>query len=231
MKLKLSNYMKGLLLINLALCLVSCKKMDATYSGYIKGGEIVYVSKADSVKTYPGKNRILLTWPIGTDPKVSKAIVFWNNRENSTQYIIDRKAGVDTAKLWLNNMSEGSYSLDIFTYDNKGNSSVKVNVQSNVYGENYNNSIVNRKVKTFTYQNPLLLINWYNGNIGAVAVEVTYTNEQDIIKKVLTQIAEERTALPDYKKTTEISYRTLYLPERSPLDTFYTAPSVIIPKL
>lgn len=230
MKLKITNHLKGILLINLVICLAACKKMDATYAKYIKDGEIVYVSKPDSVKAYPGKNRILLTWPIGVDPKVSKARVFWNGREDSTEYNIDRGLGIDTAKVWLNDMSEGSYSFDVITYDNKGHSSVKVNVQSNVYGENYNSSIVNRKVKTAVYKNSAAVIDWYNGVTDAIAVEVSYTDNQGAVQKVLVSTAEKQTTLPNYKNASEISFRTLFLPEVSALDTFYTASSSIIPE-
>src|SRR5690554_2300837 len=61
--------------------LSSCKKMDATYRDYVAGGEVVYVSKADSVAMHSGNNRMLLTWVRGANPKVAGIRVFNDDGE------------------------------------------------------------------------------------------------------------------------------------------------------
>src|SRR5688500_14191658 len=97
-----------LLLASAALMLTaSCEKMGDTYSGYLKGGEITYPGKADSLAAFPGNKRIALQWLIMSDPKIVKAVVFWNNRLDSLIVPIQKTSQVDTIRLTLPNMEEG----------------------------------------------------------------------------------------------------------------------------
>lgn len=209
----------------------ACKKMDATYSEYLKDGEIVYVHKADSLKLFPGKNRVKLSWLLGNDTRVSRAMIFWNSRADSMEYSIQRTPGINTISVVIPDLTEGSYTFEVFTYDEKGNTSIKADVTGNVYGDHYLSSLVNRKAKTAVFQNPNAVVNWYDASSGAIKIELTYKDKQGVSHTVLAPATEATTTLANYKSGSEISYRTLFVPEPTSIDTFFTTSTVVIPEL
>ena len=71
------------ILIILSLCMTGCGPMDETYSEFWDDGVIVYPAKADSVKAFPGDNRIVLSWQLRGDPSIARTKIYWNNRTDS----------------------------------------------------------------------------------------------------------------------------------------------------
>jgi hypothetical protein len=129
----------------LAGCLFnSCSKQDATYSDFLKNGEIVYNGKPDQLQVFSGNDRVQLQWYIVSDPKITKAKIFWNNPaqidgkdpepgeriggRDSVEINIQRSSGTDSVKVLIDRLKEGIYTFDVFMYDNAGHSSVKSEV-------------------------------------------------------------------------------------------------------
>src|SRR5699024_5670400 len=88
----------------IAVLSISCSKMDAIYSDFLKEGELIYPAKADSLKVHPGDYKIKLSWVIFSDPKVSRAVVYWDNRRDSTEVTIPKSSRPDTIEVLLTNM-------------------------------------------------------------------------------------------------------------------------------
>src|SRR5689334_9815190 len=107
-------------LIAVLVVLFACSKMDATYDDFIRDGEIVYTAKVDSAKAYPGNNRMGLSMLLIADPRISKVKVFWevSGRADSTEKPVQRTAGIDTVWFSFPNLAEGTYTFNIYTYDN-----------------------------------------------------------------------------------------------------------------
>src|SRR6266699_1325579 len=106
-----NSYMKycfGILVI--ASLLAACTKLADSYKDFTGNGEIYYPGKADSLKIYPGRNRIMLTWLLVSDPKITKTTLYWHNKADSVVIPIQRSAGVDTIKKMLSPMPEGTYT-------------------------------------------------------------------------------------------------------------------------
>ncbi len=202
--------------------LSSCKKMDATYRDYVKGGEIVYVSKADSVKIYPGNNRMLLTWWKGTDPKVSLARVFGEDG----QLLKEQQVGKGVIGQWqevlLEDMPEGTYSLDVVTVDDNGNTSIKVTVPGISYGPRYEASLQTRRLEQAVYLNGNAYVNWRGPTPDAIATEIVYEDIDGREITVRTPAGENQTALEKFKSRTRFKYRTLFKPASTSIDTFYS---------
>ncbi|HMI05437.1 MAG TPA: DUF4998 domain-containing protein [Pedobacter sp.] len=224
------HYLFSIILIATGLYFSSCRKMDATYADYIKDGETIYAGKADSLRAYPGKSRIKLFWPLKPDSKITRAMIYWNNRADSLDYSIDRTSDIRSANVIINNLAEGSYSFDVYTFDNKGNTSVKAIASATVYGNNYIRQLQDRKLKTVLSRNFNAYINWADTVKGAVATETIYTDDEGNTKSILIPMKENQTVLENYKASTEIKYRTLFVPEGISIDTFYTAYSTVIPE-
>lgn len=211
--------------------------MDATYKDFIKNGEIIYTGRADSLKAFPGKNRIKLTWFLVSDPKITKNVVYWNDKADSLVLSVVKTANTDTIEVIIPNLAEKTYTFQVYTYDDFGHSSIKAEVIGAVYGDNYANTLLNRPLNTSIYNTTTknLAITWYGVSAQAIILEMSYTNNAGATQTV-TDIPVIDPAypnrawtlapvsnLPNFKKGTSYSYRTGYKPTSLCIDTFYTA--------
>ena len=212
-----------LLLLIVAGAFVACTKMEDTYKEFVQNGEIIYTGRVDSVKTYPGNNRIALTMLLLSDPKIIKVKVLWNNKADSAVKDVVRTTGVDTVKFMLTNMPEGTYAFEIYTYDNQGHSSIKTEAIGIVYGQNYVNSLFNRPLKSMIYAASKATLKWYGPSAQTVGQQINYTDSFNVAKDVFVPKADTMTVLTNFKKGATFQYRTLYLPAVNAIDTFYSA--------
>ena len=192
----------------LAGCLfASCSKQDATYSSFLKNGEIVYNGKPDQLQVLSGNDRVQLQWYIVSDPKITKAKIFWNNPaqidgkdpepgeriggRDSVEINIQRSSGTDSVKVLIDRLKEGIYTFDVFMYDNAGHSSVKSEVIGNVYGDTYQNSISNRPLNTAildtTESKSDVYLEWFGVAQQAIKIDLKYTDVSGTSKTVYMQ--------------------------------------------
>jgi hypothetical protein len=216
--------MKYCLYIMICSSLLACTKLRDTYSQFVGNGEIYYPAKADSLTAYPGRNRIQLSWLLISDPKIVRTTVYWNNRADSLAISVNKTGSIDTIRTILKNMTEGTYTFEVFTYDNKGNRSVKVEQIANVYGTNYDISLVNRPLKTAVMNATAdtALLDWYPASGQHVAVDLRYKNSLGDSVFVVIPADSIRVKLPKFKKAESFRYRSLYKPEKNAIDTFFT---------
>ncbi|QJB39989.1 DUF4998 domain-containing protein [Chitinophaga oryzae] len=225
------------LLPAMVLLLTACSKMDDTYRQFLDGGEIIYTGKVDFLEVFPGKNRVLLSWYLVSDPKITMCRVYWNQRRDSTEVAVKRTGGTDTIRLILDKLPENIYTFQVYTYDNAGHSSVKEEAIGNAYGDAYISTLSNRPVRAAKYDAAKneATIWWFGVNNQVQYVEVLYTNSAGMETKVVQRAdsvpenprdpLEFRASLklPDYKAGTSFRFRTAYKPVKIAIDTFYTA--------
>ncbi len=216
------NIFTMLISILLLSSITSCEKMSDTYSEYVKGGEIVYTPKADSLKSNGGKNRIKLSWLSNKLSNATRAKIYWNNKADSIDRTVTFVSGVPRFELIIDNLLEGSYSFDVYTFDNNGNTSIKVTAAGNVYGDNYKNSLINRKILSTNYVGADLIINWVLAEPGLVDTQVTHTANDGSSQTVSVLAQDKITTLIDHKKNTEIKLESQYLPEEGAIDSFFS---------
>ena len=222
------NYgIPSLLMVTTILCFLACRKQDETYKQFLEGGEIVYVQKADSLKAYSGRNRVKLSWIISSDPDVSSARVFWNNGANSQEVAITRTTGIDQVEVTLDNLAEGGYTFEVYTYDNEGNSSIKADVFAQVYGDNYIASLLNRAIRQIAYSNGDIELAWYGSDNETIETEVTYTDISDVQRKVTVLPDDMVSMLSNYKPNSSIEVVTAFKPDSTAIDIFYADVSVV----
>lgn len=221
--------------------MASCEKMEDTYSDYLKGGEIAYPGKADSLTAFPGNERIALQWLIMSDPKVVKAVVYWNNQADSIVVPIKKTSHVDTINVRLADMEEGLYTFNVYTYDKDGNRSIGSQVIGEVFGESYQKTISNRLIRSVSWLNlpqqgsaPAFKgaeIGWYGVNAQAIFIDIEYMKEDGtttVLREEPVRVTgrpplfRETTRLPNCRPNSMISYKTAYVPEPMAIDTFYT---------
>ena len=206
-----------------ALFIAACGKNDKDYKDFAPQGEIVYPGKADSVKVYPGNNRVKLTWLLKMDPRITKCRVYWNQRQDSMEVAVTRTAGVDTITVLLNNMAEGPYSFDVYSYNAKGDVSIKANATGDVYGDFYAGNLVNRLFKKAVYGAGKTRIEWVVADPRTFGLRLRYKDLAGVTQTLQVPSSEMITNIPANVLNNELEYETRYLPVPNAIDTFAAA--------
>lgn len=220
---KSKNNILFLITISIGLVyLASCTKMNDLHDRYLQEGERIYVGQPDSVQVFSGNRRVLLRYWT-SDPKASKMIVYWDSRQDSLLVDIPQKSRQEPVDIWVDNLTEKNYSFELITMNSQlTNRSIPFEVNTRVYGENFQESLVNRRLQSALKASASepLIINWFGEVEQSVNIHIHYLNTNDDTVDTLVSASEIQTVLHDYKE--QLTYRTLFKPEISAVDTFYT---------
>lgn len=201
---------------------MSCGKMDSLYSGFLEEGEFIYPAKADSLKSRSGDYRLELSWVVFSDPNVKQAVIYWDNRRDSLEVVVSKSSRPDTIRVLLTNMEEKSYTFEVFTRDNEGNTSVRSEVLGVVYGDTYRNSLLTRAVRSLFVQDDTLLIDWMPSEENSVGDLVFYKDLDGETHRLFVPPWEDTTRLLAYAPENNFVYQSLFLPDSLAIDTFRT---------
>lgn len=229
MKLEIKN-VTVLILWACCLVLTACTKMDA-YKDFGAGKEVLYSGRPDSVIAFSGNNRVKLSWLRASDPKVVKTRIFWNNHKDSIEVPLPAAANKRLSSVI--NLPEGNYNFELFNYDAVGNRSVVSRCSGSSYGDVFQRSLFNRNLDNF-YARQFNLPNnaalsWTGVDAKCVGMEVIYKNTAGKDIRTTSSAKSSVTYLPDYDLSSPVSYRTMFLPDSSAIDTFFTAAVVKSP--
>jgi hypothetical protein len=214
------NYIYSLLILLLVTVIVpSCSKMNDLHQPYLDKGEIIYAAKVDSVAPGAGNARIQLKLFI-ISQRIETVRIFWNDYKDSSDVAIANQTGVKTKM--LNSMPEKSYIFQFVSLDKFGHRSLPFETVGKVYGPNFQSTLSNRVIKSQTaLVNGKITIVWSGAVDQGVRCDLIYTNtaNQQVTRKI--PMTENTTILTDVSK--EMKYNTLFLPEPTAIDTFYTS--------
>ncbi|NML42035.1 DUF4998 domain-containing protein [Chitinophaga sp. G-6-1-13] len=199
----------------------SCSKMDA-YLDIAGRQEISYTGRVDSLKVLPGDGRLELTWLLISDPKITGITIYYNSKRDSVIMPVKRTQGVDSMYHLFNNMPEGTYSFEVYTWNNTGSRSVPAYITGRSYGTIYKNSLLNRALTNAIVTDGNAVLSWGLVEETVTGMEVTYTNNMGSTITVKEPRTANSTTLKDYKPGSSFSYRTLFRPDTLCIDTFYT---------
>ena len=215
------QYKKLSVIAMLVLALAACSKWD-DYKKYTEEGEMIYTGKIDSVKTYPGKQRIKITGLLPADPKIAKAKITWNDGKDSIEYAIIKGTGIDSFNKIVS-VPEGIYNFTIQTFDAVGNKSMKVNAAGTAYGPKYESGLTNRAItRAELMPSGKTELAWDNLDAasGALGTWVRYTKVGDVVDSLFVPLSQSLTTLDNFKSGTSVNIRTLFLPKPNAIDTF-----------
>src|SRR5690606_18849163 len=116
--------------------------MDDSYAELIKDGGTTYVGKVDSVQVASGKKRLKLSWLLSADPSLKKVKVFWNNKTDSLEIPVENPGNSQRMEVLIDDLDEGKHTFEIITYDSRGNTSIKVELLGEAFGDLYASTIV-----------------------------------------------------------------------------------------
>jgi len=218
---------KGLLVpLVLLLIVASCSKMD-DYLQYTEGREITYTGKVDSVLVRSGKERVVITGLLTSDPNITLVKIYYNQHQDSILIDIKRSTGVDTLNVPIS-LPEGSHNFEIISFDNKGHTSVKVLVTGRSYGAIYQETLFNRAVKNAEKVGDDAVIDLYNGDETSPFTKFTYTTNANEEKSVLVSNDSSQVVLKDFKSMSEVMMQTFFLPDSAAIDTFSAASEAVV---
>jgi len=201
----------------------SCQNMDEIYKEHVVSNGIIYPGKATSPFIAAGRDRVQVLWLKGSDPKVSRSKIYWNNYTDSVE--LDVSQELDTIRCFIEGLEENTYTFIIKTFDAAGNVSIPVEVSGRSYGAIYQAGIFNRNIsEEVVSEDDGWIINWEKADIakGAIFSEIVYKNSQGLDHTILAMVDDVSTTITDFKGGTQYKYRTAYIPEVGAIDTFYT---------
>jgi hypothetical protein len=215
--------MKQLIYLGIIIAMVSCSKQDRSYYDFIKNGAIVYTGKADSLKAFSGNERVVLNWVLASDQNITGCKIFWNFKADSLVIPVKKSPRPDTIKVSINNLPEGSYNFEVFTFDKEGHTSIGTETIGNSYGASFQSTLSNRPIRTSTKVTATNSINitWVGKDDKCLGTEWSYTGKDQQMKRYFSAQG-DTTLISSCDLTKPVTYRTLFIPEKQAADTFYT---------
>lgn len=211
-----------LLLLSTFTFLVSCENVMDIHKDFIKDGEIVYATKPDTVYLVAGKNRLELNYKMFNATNVKYVKVYWNDYQDSLVHNASFAPDTVYDKIMITNLEEQSYTFNIQTEDQDGNKSLRTTAFGTSYGDVYQSTLINRRIESFVTEDDGGRINWYSAPSGLVRNEIRYTNSNGNIYQVSMTADLSNVFCEGAKIGTSIEYRSVYIPEKLSVDTFYT---------
>jgi len=220
MKRNQNNVVKKLIVlcaVATQLSMMSCDDMNSIHQEYYDFGEGIYTGAVDSLKGLSGYQKVRFDWEVDADPRISKTVIYWNQREDSVVVNVNRTQGGRMGFSYdLENLKEGTYTFEFITRDNQGHFSMPMEQVVEVFGEFYVQQLRNRGVASIAKQaDGTMLIEWEPIASKTVQyVTVTYTVE-GVEHSVRVENADEQTVLAGLETGDIIRIRTTHLPENA----------------
>lgn len=219
----MKNYNWLVCYLFVVMAITGCRKQDHFYSEYIADGEIIYVGKLKGIRAHAGHDRLMLSGELPVDHTIQSVKVWWNDGRDSLVMPVDPASIGDSLRIMLEDLDEAMYLLQLITFDNKGNTSVRSQIEGRVYGQEYISTLLERPLGSIEYNHNRLNMEWLGAEGTAIGTEVEYTNTANVNTSIVVPPDEMTTAITDYLPGTTIRHRTLFKPDTLAIDTFYTA--------
>ena len=201
MKIKCKTLIVSFVTFLVVSVLTSCDKGMYDVSGeFYHRGEDLYLGVVDSLKVKPGYNRAKLSWEIKADPRITKTVIYWNKRQDSTVVDVARNNnGRIPMEIELKNLNEKDYIFEFIAKNDKGLFSIPKQISISIFGDVFVKSLKNRATASITkQQNGDVSIVWnpiasssiiyttlkYEGIGGSQEVRVENASNQTILKGV-----------------------------------------------
>ncbi len=214
----------------------ACKPADYYYGEYLENGEVYYPGRVDSLSIIPGNERAQLRFRATTDPKVNQVKVYLRSSLSPKPDVLSFPINVGEhgkfKMIDLNNLSEATYTANVYSFSSEKDSSRVVSASQFIYGKSYINTLVNRSFSKFDLTAPSkpYLVFARENNLPKEGsfyhmqfTEVTYLSNKGDSTKVQVTPYHDYVELVDIAKPSTLKYRTFYKPVQTSIDYFTTA--------
>ena len=211
----------------LMLTLAGCADMNDKHRSWLEDGEIVYIGKVDSVHAFSGDERVLFRYWI-SDPRAKTLNIKWSLGQESLDIAIPAHIPAEPFDLFIGrnekHIDEGNHTFQWVAHDQHGNKSVMFETTANIYGERYQNRLNNRSIISAEADGTDVKLTWGGvSNNDEVGLNVRYVNTSDVPVSLFFATEEASSVvIRNVKLTDPVTYRTLFLPEPTAIDTFAT---------
>lgn len=198
----------------------ACDSMTDLHISYLEEGEKIYAAKVDSVSPGSGNMRVNMEVFIHAQ-RIDIVRIYWNAYQDSIDYTIGGKTGV--FNIMIENLQEREYLFHVVSFDKYGNRSLAYECSSLAYGENYRNTLANRRIESITKTaEGAAVFKWAIIADDAESTSLTYTDEKgkSAVRTISTKV--ETDTIANFKPGSEFSYFTIYRPAKNSPDTFST---------
>ena len=200
----------------------SCTKMDHFYKDFVI--ERTYIGMPDSIWIEPGDQRVLIGWRTPKDGQAKDMVVRWGNTD-SVIFAID--ADEDRQSIIIDNLEERDYTFIAYTSDRMGHRSLLMELNTEVFGDNYRASIRDRDL-SHAVVFPVDSIAFIWNSLGQLetlfGTQIEFTNKSGTKQQVFSSVSEAVSMIQDVDPDQPISVRTVYRPHENALDNFYMDP-------
>jgi hypothetical protein len=225
----MKQYIIGL---SFLLLLAACDGMNDNIQEYLDRGEVNYVGRPDSARTFGGLGRINIQWLVNNDPRIEGATISWTDRQNKPQsadFTINRSQLQNGYMSVVMNLEESSYAFKIVHTGTKGYTSIATEITGNVYGSNYQSTISPRRIDKVVVYQSYAELTWSAADKEVSKIEISYRNSSGTLQTVDVLPEEPLTVLQDYEPLSQYSWTTYYLPEEGALDEFSVSANATFP--
>ena len=122
----------------------SCSDMNDLHDPYLRDGEITYVGRIDSLKSFSGRERVLIQYWI-SDPRVKHLQILWNQRQDSIRVPVPPHDPTDSLEVMIGDgngeIPEKDHTFFFYSHDDRGHRSIVFESLISVYGERYQSSL------------------------------------------------------------------------------------------
>lgn len=195
--------------------ITSCDDMNDIQSKFADREEQVYLGKVDSIKVFPGLERVKITWYVSADPKIDKTIIYWNMRNDSIVKEFNRNTpGVQKDSIIIDDLPEGSTLFEFRNKSNNGEYSLYSMVTASTWGAKFGNELYSRKItaQNFDYEKTNFELSFSPSFVGDSVVysQIVYTTLQGVEKTLKIDRDTASILLPDFKDGGELYFRTAF---------------------
>src|SRR5699024_6879507 len=166
-------------------------------------------------------------WLLLSDPKVRSYKVYWDSRKDSLEGTVQKTDEVDTVRVMVEDLEEGVHYFEIFMYGKDGTSSVQATAIGHAYGSIYQGALLPRIIRDAQWApGSAIGLDLTRASEDAVYTEVVYTDKTTGNTSALKiEPGAESDTIRNVKAVNneaEIKYRTVFLPDSTAIDTFYS---------
>lgn len=210
----------GIFMLTAMILTTSCEGMMDVHENFMKGGEVVYAPKIDSMSFYAGQNQVYFEFWTYNATNVKTVDLYWD--EDSLIIPVSPTSGYDNVRVEVPCVEEKSYTFKVRTTDVFGNHSLWSTGFANSYGDFFMQSLSNRMVKGFSVAGNDGTITWYPPASNMARCEVRYTDNTGR-QQILSVPANESTTPCPGLTNNQFDVRSYFLPEPNAIDTFVMA--------
>lgn len=207
----------------------SCTPMDYKYKDFVEDGPIIYLEKLDpeKIKVIGARNRVQFVVPKMKDQRGDQIEIYWSNKQNHFIHPVDLSK---ETRFFIEDLDEASYIFELGILDDKGNASIPISVNGNVYGEVWESYLLNRPLFRAEIDEENFIIDYEENNDETLIGTEFEWQQDEKISRLFVDSSQLMEIIENFQASS-IRYRSLYIPEREGIDTFYSDWDYYVDKL